>query len=163
DMLVGSLRGNIELKSDIPPDIWPVEVDIAELELALVNVTVNARDAMPGAGTITLSACNVTLTEKDKVEGLEGEFVALALSDSGDGLAADVLPRIFEPFFTTKGLGKGTGLGLAQVYGFAHQSGGSVVATSTVNSGTTITMYLPRSHAEPARAAEAAAAPSGVP
>jgi PAS domain S-box-containing protein len=151
EMLVGSLRGNVQLKCDIPGEVWPVEVDIAELELALVNIAVNARDAMPGGGSITLSARNVTLKKSDGVDQLEGDFVALAMTDTGVGIAPDVLPRIFEPFFTTKALGKGTGLGLAQVYGFSHQSGGTVVATSTVGSGTAITLYLPR---KPAAALE---------
>ena len=151
EMLLGSLRGNVELKCDIPDDVWPVEVDIAELELALVNIAVNARDAMPGGGSITLSARNVTLKKSDAVDQLEGDFVALAMTDTGVGIAPDVLPRIFEPFFTTKALGKGTGLGLAQVYGFSHQSEGSVVATSTVGSGTTITIYLPRRQAVPVK------------
>ena len=147
EMLVGSLRGNVQLKCDLSSDVWPVEIDIAELELALVNIAVNARDAMPGGGIITLSARNVTLRQSDRVDQLEGDFVAVAMTDTGVGVAADVLPKIFEPFFTTKGLGKGTGLGLAQVYGFARQSGGAVVATSAVGSGTTITIYLPRRHA----------------
>jgi PAS domain S-box-containing protein len=155
EMLVGSLRGNVELKCDIPADIWPVEVDIAELELALVNIAVNARDAMPGGGFITLSARNVTLRKNDGVDQLEGEFVALAMTDTGVGIAPDVLPRIFEPFFTTKALGKGTGLGLAQVYGFSQQSGGSVVATSAVGSGTTLTIYLPRKEAVPVESVQA--------
>jgi PAS domain S-box-containing protein len=154
DMLVGSLRGNVQLKCDIAPDVWPVEVDIAELELALVNIVVNARDAMPGGGVITLSAANVTLQKVDGVDQLEGEFVALAMTDTGVGIAPDVLPRIFEPFFTTKALGKGTGLGLAQVYGFSHQSGGTVIASSQVGSGTVITIYLPRKHANVVRAPE---------
>jgi len=115
EMLLGSLRGNVQLKCDIAPDVWPVEVDIAELELALVNIAVNARDAMPAGGVIMLSAVNVVLQATDGVDGLEGEFVALAMTDTGLGIAPDVLPRIFEPFFTTKALGKGTGLGLAQV------------------------------------------------
>jgi PAS domain S-box-containing protein len=163
EMLVGSLRGNVQLKGDIPADVWPVEVDIAELELALVNIAVNARDAMPGGGSITLSARNVTLKKSDGVDQLEGDFVALAMTDTGVGIAPDVLPRIFEPFFTTKALGKGTGLGLAQVYGFSHQSGGSVVATSTVGSGTAITIYLPRKHAALIKAAEASPAQPLVP
>jgi PAS domain S-box-containing protein len=146
EMLVGSLRGNIELKREIPTEVWPVEIDIAELELALVNIAVNARDAMPGGGTITVAARNVSLKKSDGIDQLEGEYVALSIADSGVGIAPDVLPRIFEPFFTTKALGKGTGLGLSQVYGFSHQSGGTVVATSAVGSGTTITLYLPRSH-----------------
>jgi PAS domain S-box-containing protein len=155
EMLVGSLRGNIELKRDVSDAVWPVEIDIAEFELALVNIAVNARDAMPGGGTITLSASNVTLTRDDGVDRLEGDFVALSLTDTGLGIAPDVLPRIFEPFFTTKSLGKGTGLGLAQVYGFAQQSGGTVTADSTIGAGTTITIYLPRSHAVVARTVDA--------
>jgi two-component system NtrC family sensor kinase len=156
DMLLGSLRGNIELMADMPAGLWPVEIDIAELELALVNVAVNARDAMPGGGTITVSAENVSLTREDKVDGLEGDFIALTVRDTGVGIAPDILSRIFEPFFTTKGVGKGTGLGLSQVYGFAQQSGGSVSATSAVGSGTTITIYLPRSHAALTRAVKTA-------
>jgi PAS domain S-box-containing protein len=149
EMLVGSLRGNIELRCDIPAGIWPVEIDVAELELALVNIAVNARDAMSGGGTITLSALNVALKKSDEIEQLEGDFVALTMNDTGVGIRPDVLPRIFEPFFSTKPLGKGTGLGLSQVYGFAHQSGGSVIVKSTVGSGTSITLYLRRSQRAP--------------
>jgi two-component system NtrC family sensor kinase len=164
EMLVGSLRGNVELKCDIPAEVWPVEVDIAELELALVNIAVNARDAMPGGGIITLSARNVTLKKSDEVGQLEGDYIALALTDTGVGIAPDILPKVFEPFFTTKPLGKGTGLGLAQVYGFSHQSGGTVVATSAVGSGTTITIYLPRKHgAALPKAAEPPPAQAGKP
>ncbi|HWP88139.1 MAG TPA: ATP-binding protein, partial [Burkholderiales bacterium] len=158
EMLVGSLRGNVELRHDIPGGVWPIEADIAELELALVNVAVNARDAMPGGGTLTLSVRNVTLKKSDGIDQCEGDFVALALADTGVGIAPDLLPKIFEPFFTTKPLGKGTGLGLAQVYGFSRQSGGTVVATSAVGSGTTVTIYLPRSHATLTRSEEAPSA-----
>jgi PAS domain S-box-containing protein len=150
-MLLGSLRGNIELSCNVPADLWPVEIDIAEFELALVNIAVNARDAMPGGGAITISARNANLGPRDKVDQLEGEFVALSVKDTGVGIAPDILPRVFEPFFTTKGVGKGTGLGLSQVYAFAHQSGGSVLATSTPGTGTTITIYLPRSRAQVVR------------
>src|SRR5262249_47283080 len=163
DMLVGSLRGNVELKCDIAPDVWPVEVDIAELELALVNIAVNARDAMPGGGIITLSALNVSLKKNDGIDQLGGDFVGRASSEPGAGTAPDVLPRIFEPFYTTKALGKGTGLGLAQVYGFSHQSGGTVVATSAVGGGTTITIYLPPRHAAMVEAMEAPPTPHIVP
>src|SRR5205807_822548 len=113
-----------------------------------------AIDAMPGGGSITLSARNVSVKKSDAVDQLEGDFVALAMTDTGVGIAPDVLPRIFEPFFTTKALGKGTGLGLAQVYGFSHQSGGTVVATSTAGSGTSITIYLPRKQASIVRSAD---------
>src|SRR5712691_3464745 len=146
-MLGSSLRGNIELDCEIPNWIWPVEVDSGELELALVNIAVNARDAMPNGGKIALSAQNVTLAPDREPGGLAGDFVALAMTDTGEGIAPDVLPKIFDPFFTTKAVGKGTGLGLSQVYGFAHQSGGGVAAKSEAGRGTVITMYLPRSHA----------------
>jgi PAS domain S-box-containing protein len=163
EMLVGALRGNVNLECKIAADLWPVEVDIAELELALVNIAVNARDAMPGGGAITLSAANVILSKNDGVDQLEGDFVALAMTDTGVGIAPDVLPRIFEPFFTTKALGKGTGLGLSQVYGFSQQSGGTVIATSTVGKGTAITIYLPRKHGTVVKVAEAGPSPGIVP
>jgi len=143
-MLVGSLRGNVQLKCEIAADVWPVEVDIAELELALVNIAVNARDAMPAGGVITLSATNVTLEKSDRVDALEGEFVALAMTDTGVGIAPDVLPRIFEPFFTTKEVGKGTGLGLSAVYGIVRQSNGHVWPESAPGKGTRFTVCLPR-------------------
>ncbi len=145
DMLVPSLRGNIELICDIEDKVWPVEVDLGELELALVNIAVNARDAMPDGGTITLSARNVVLKPGSAAGSLEGEFVALAIIDTGAGMPPDVLQRVFEPFYTTKPVGKGTGLGLSQVHGFASQSGGAVTLSSEPGRGTVVTIYLPRS------------------
>ena len=145
DMLAPSLRGNIELICDIEDKIWPVEVDLGELELALVNIAVNARDAMPDGGTITLSARNVVLKPGSAAGALEGDFVALAIIDTGTGMPPDVLQRVFEPFFTTKPVGKGTGLGLSQVHGFANQSGGAVTVSSELGRGTVVTIYLPRS------------------
>jgi signal transduction histidine kinase len=157
-MLASSLRGNITLACDLPADIWPVRIDIGELELALVNVAVNARDAMPDGGKLHLLVRNVTLRRSQNIGGLEGEFVALALSDTGSGIAPEHMSKVFEPFFTTKEIGKGTGLGLSQVYGFAHQCGGAVTMTSALGRGTTITLYLPRSHAAFAAAPEKAEA-----
>jgi PAS domain S-box-containing protein len=145
EMLGSSLRGDIELECEMPDGLWPVEVDLSELELALVNVAVNARDAMPEGGTITLSARNVTLELGAVDDRLEGDFVAITMRDTGTGIPRDLLPRVFEPFFTTKAAGKGTGLGLSQVYGFAHQSGGGISIDSEVGRGTGITIYLPRS------------------
>ena len=130
---------------DIEDKIWPVEVDLGELELALVNIAVNARDAMPGGGTITLSARNVVLKPGSAAGSLAGEFVALAIIDTGAGMPPDVLNRVFEPFYTTKPVGKGTGLGLSQVHGFASQSGGAVTLSSEPGHGTVVTIYLPRS------------------
>jgi CheY-like chemotaxis protein len=149
-MLGSTLHDTIRLECRIANDLWPVEVDIGELELALVNIAVNARDAMPKGGAITLSAENVTLAPDSPPGQRGGDFVALAMRDTGCGIPANVLPRIFEPFFTTKPVGKGTGLGLSQVYGFAGQTGGAVEVTSEPGRGTTITLYLPRSDDVPA-------------
>ena len=149
DMLATSLRGNIELIFDIEDKIWPVEVDLGELELALVNIAVNARDAMPDGGRITLSARNVVLKPGSAARPLQGDFVALAIVDTGTGIDPEALPRVFEPFFTTKPVGKGTGLGLSQVHGFANQSGGAVTVSSEPGRGTAVTIYLPRSRKPP--------------
>jgi PAS domain S-box-containing protein len=158
DMLAPSLRGNIKFNCDIEDNIWPVEVDLGELELALVNIAVNARDAMPDGGSITLSARNVVLKPGSAAGALEGEFVALAIIDTGSGMPPDVLARVFEPFFTTKPVGKGTGLGLSQVHGFANQSGGAVTLSSEPGGGTAVTIYLPRSTNAAANAKEGAVA-----
>jgi PAS domain S-box-containing protein len=146
EVLSGSLDVNTELAIDVPPDTWPVRIDKSELELALVNLTVNARDAMPNGGRLAISAANVTLARDNTPEGLVGDFVALSVADTGSGISDDVLGRVFEPFFTTKGADKGTGLGLSQVYGFAQRSGGTVVVKSQLQRGTTVTIYLPRSY-----------------
>jgi CheY-like chemotaxis protein len=121
-------------------------VDITEFETALVNLVINARDAMPGGGVITISAHNETSTG----EADTGGQVAISVKDTGSGIAPDVLGKIFDPFFTTKPIGKGTGLGLSQVHGFAHQAGGTVQVTSELGKGTSITMLLPRREATPA-------------
>ncbi|MFY9896226.1 MAG: MASE1 domain-containing protein [Xanthobacteraceae bacterium] len=142
-MIESSLRGNIVYKETINPNLWPVKVDLAELELAIVNIAVNARDAMPNGGVFALTAENVTLNNNSGQEGQNGDFVAIEFGDSGTGIPPDLLSKIFDPFFTTKEVGKGSGLGLSQVYGFAHQSGGTVRAESKVGLGTAITIYLP--------------------
>jgi PAS domain S-box-containing protein len=148
DMLGPSLHGNIELACDVEDKIWPVEVDLGELELALVNIAVNARDAMPDGGKITLSARNVVLKPGSAAGPLEGDFVALAVIDTGAGIPPELLSRVFEPFFTTKPVGKGTGLGLSQVHGFANQSGGAVTVNSEPGKGTVVTIYLPRNRTD---------------
>jgi PAS domain S-box-containing protein len=165
DLLASSARGDIELAIDIRRSVWPVAVDIHELELALINLVVNARDAMPDGGSITITARNVRLQPEDTPDGLCGEFVALAVTDTGSGIDGDVLPKVFEPFFTTKQPDKGTGLGLSQVYGLTRQSGGTVTIASRLGGGTCVTIYLPRTHrplseppapdAEPPRGGEA--------
>jgi CheY-like chemotaxis protein len=145
-MLGSTIGSSVKLVAAIEPEIWPVKVDANELELAMVNVALNARDAMPDGGVISITAENITLSRRDTSANLEGDFVALRVSDTGSGIAADVLPRVFDPFFTTKQVSKGSGLGLSQVHGFAHQSGGTVAIDSELGRGTTVTLYLPRTH-----------------
>lgn len=143
-VLTSTIGASARLLATIPPDIWPVKVDAGELELVLVNLTLNSRDALPQGGIITVAAENAHLSAGNTPEGLEGDFVALRVCDTGSGIPPDILPKVFDPFFTTKGVDKGTGLGLSQVHGFAHQSGGAVVIASHMGEGTTVTMYLPR-------------------
>ncbi|MBD2748701.1 response regulator [Microvirga sp. BT688] len=143
DMLRSSLRGDIAIDIRLPPGLWHTKVDLNELELAVLNIAVNARDAMPDGGRLLIEAWNLSLRDPD-VLGLQGDFVAFSLTDTGCGIPEDVLPHVFEPFYTTKAVGKGTGLGLSQVYGFAKQSGGTATALAEAGRGTTITLYLPR-------------------
>jgi len=158
DMLSRSLRGDIEIRLDVPQRPCAVKVDPSELELALLNLAVNARDAMPSGGTLTITAKPVVLRGKASEEGLSGDFVAIRVADTGTGIPADVLPRVFEPFFTTKDVGKGTGLGLSQVYGFARQSGGAATIVSSPRRGTAVTLFLPRTWEQAALPDEPAAA-----
>ncbi len=155
-LLERSLRENISIAMDLEEDLWPVEVDPSQLEVALLNIAVNARDAMPSGGQIAVTGSNLF----DLADGeLRGDYVRLSIADEGQGMARETLRRIFEPFFTTKGVGKGTGLGLAQVYGFTRASGGDVRVESEPGKGTTVSLYLPRSGKAPARAPHPAAAP----
>jgi PAS domain S-box-containing protein len=147
DVLAGTMHVNIEFLIDVPAATWPVCVDKSELELALVNLAVNARDAMPDGGRIVITALNASLSAHDVPNGAAGDYVALSVADTGCGIPADLLPRVVEPFFTTKGPDKGTGLGLSQVYGLAHRSGGTVQIASDIGRGTKVTIYLPRSEA----------------
>jgi PAS domain S-box-containing protein len=147
DVLTGSMHVNIQFQIDVPRSTWPVCVDKSELELALVNLAVNARDAMPDGGRITIAAENVHVRVGDLPEDISGDFVALGVADTGSGIPPDLVSRVVEPFFTTKAPNKGTGLGLSQVYGFARRSDGTVAITSEIGRGTKVTVYLPRSHA----------------
>jgi signal transduction histidine kinase/CheY-like chemotaxis protein len=151
ELLRRSLREDIEIKLDVPPGTWPIEIDPSEFELAIINLALNARDAMPEGGTLSISAHNETPGHDGKTaEALAGDFVAITVSDSGRGIPPDILGRIFEPFFTTKDVGKGTGLGLSQVYGFAKQSGGDALVASAEGRGTRVTLLLPRAMRVPA-------------
>jgi CheY-like chemotaxis protein len=137
---VGSVVG---LAFDIEREVWPVKADVSEFETGLLNLVINARDAMPDGGTVTIGAHNIVLDDRLH----SGEFVAITVADTGLGIPSDVVDRIFEPFFTTKPVGKGTGLGLSQVHGFAHQAGGTVKVASELGKGTTFTILLPRATA----------------
>ena len=137
EMLRASLRRNVRLAVSVADELWPIEVDLAEFEIALLNVAANARDAMPDGGTFSIDVRNGTATDS--------EHVVIAVRDTGTGIAPEVLGKVFDPFFTTKQPGEGTGLGLSQVYGFAQQSGGEAVIESKPGQGTTVTLRLPRS------------------
>jgi PAS domain S-box-containing protein len=140
EVLHAGVGSSVRLAFDIDRAVWPIKADVSELETALLNLVINARDAMPDGGTVTIGARNVTLSEPLHA----GEYVAISVADTGLGIPADVVDKIFEPFFTTKPVGKGTGLGLSQVHGFAHQAGGTVKVESELGNGTTFTILLRR-------------------
>ena len=144
-IITSVIGGSVTCVMTILPDVWPVRVDVSELELAIVNLTVNARDAMQHGGTVSVTAENVWLAPGDVEAGLTGDFVAISVADTGDGIPPDILAKVFDPFFTTKEIGKGTGLGLSQVHGFVHQSGGTISIRSKMGEGTRVTLFLPRS------------------
>ncbi len=148
-LLQHTLGGLVELDWQIPSDIWSVLADPNQTELALINLIINARDAMPDGGTITVAARNATASGHDVLA--DGEYVTVSVADTGIGIPAQDLQQIFEPFFTTKEVGKGTGLGLSMVYGFAQQSGGGIFAQSTPGTGTSFELWLPKADSlEPA-------------
>ncbi len=158
DLLQRTLRGDIVVEVSIAPGLPAVEVDPNELELALLNLAVNARDAMPDGGTLRLMADVAELDGLTEPDELSGRFVRLSIGDTGCGMTETVQARVFEPFFTTKEVGKGTGLGLAQVYGFARQSGGTVRLQSEIGRGTVVSLLLPIAKVEPVEVAETAEA-----
>jgi signal transduction histidine kinase len=133
-----TLKDAISLRFDLAPDAWPVLADQNQLESAMLNLLVNARDALPDGGRITVATRNI------EAAGEYGDCVALAITDTGTGMTDDVKARVFEPFFTTKPLGLGTGLGLSQVHGFMAQSGGRLLLDSAPGEGTTVALHLPR-------------------
>ncbi|MBR0849511.1 PAS domain S-box protein [Bradyrhizobium diazoefficiens] len=147
EVLDAGVGSSVRIALDIAPDTWPVRADVSELETALLNLVINARDAMPDGGTVTIRARNTALDEPP----LTGDFVSISIVDTGLGIPSDVLDKIFEPFFTTKPIGKGTGLGLSQVHGFAHQAGGTIRVASELGEGTTFTILLPRGTDQPSR------------
>jgi signal transduction histidine kinase/CheY-like chemotaxis protein len=150
-LLDRSLREDIIVRLDIEPNLWPVEVDASQLEVAVLNIAVNARDAMPAGGTITVAVRN---RPEVVLDTLHGDFVELSITDTGGGMSAETQRRVFEPFFTTKDVGKGTGLGLSQVYGFSRASGGAARILSEEGEGTTVSLYFPYSHKLPSLPAD---------
>ena len=142
-LLTGALRSNIELRVELGEQLWPVTLDPAQLELALLNVTINARDAMPAGGSLTITVHNMSVATPNN-ELAAGDYVRIGVSDTGDGMSADVLNKALDPFFTTKPVGQGSGMGLPQAYGFAKQMGGTLTIDSNPGQGSTISFYLPR-------------------
>ncbi len=150
ELLRRTLTGDIDIRQQLDPDVWPTKADPGQLENAVLNLVINARDAMPNGGTITLATRNVCVTadRTPREDGLaNGEYSVLEVTDTGSGMTAQTLKRVFEPFFTTKDVGKGSGLGLSMVYGFVKQSGGHIHITSAPNQGTSVHLYFPRTHA----------------
>jgi signal transduction histidine kinase/ActR/RegA family two-component response regulator len=145
DLIDRSIGERIIVSTRFPDEAWNIEVDTNQLENAILNMAVNARDAMEGEGRLAITVENVALGDGEVGELPAGDYVRIAVADTGSGMAPEVMERVFEPFFTTKPLGKGTGLGLSQIFGFARQSGGDVALESRVGAGTTIALYLPRS------------------
>ena len=147
ELLHRTLGEQVELECVLPAGLWRIEADQNQLESAILNLAVNARDAMPEGGRLTLETANAELDETFTATDAEvapGQYVAVTVSDTGAGMSADTLSRVFEPFFTTKEIGRGTGLGLSMVYGFVKQSGGHVTVQSAPGEGTTVTLYFPR-------------------
>jgi PAS domain S-box-containing protein len=158
-LLVRTLGENITVDLRTAAELWPTLVDGSQLEAALVNIAINARDAMPDGGTLIIETRNMQLDADYAARHLEvtpGDYVRIEITDNGTGMSPDVLARVFEPFFTTKEPGKGTGLGLSMVYGFIKQSGGHVNLYSEVGRGTTFKLYLPRAAGEIRSAVESA-------
>ncbi len=150
DLLRRTLGEQITVETVLGGGLWRAHADPNQLEMAMLNLAVNARDAMPNGGKLTIETANVYLDEKytaTQVEVVPGQYVMLAVTDNGCGMSAEVKAKAFDPFFTTKDVGHGTGLGLSQVYGFIKQSRGHVKIYSEVGEGTTIKLYLPRAHA----------------
>ena len=151
-LLQQAIGAHSTLDMSIEDGLWPIEINVNQLELALLNLAVNARDAMPDGGKLRIAACNVALAGAP--DGLTGDFVEISVTDTGTGMPPETASKVFEPFYTTKDEGKGTGLGLSQVYGFAKNCGGTATVTSAVGHGTTVAIYIPTSAASITRRAQ---------
>jgi CheY-like chemotaxis protein len=156
-MVRHTLRGNIKLVFAPTEGLWPVLADGSQLESAVLNLIINSRDVLPDGGTITIAARNRTLGQEiAAISGdlQPGDYVEISVQDTGDGIPPDILPRVFEPFFTTKEPGRGSGLGLSMVHGFASQSGGAAAIESVPGKGTKVSIFLPRDRSAPLQETE---------
>ena len=148
DLLQSTMGGSVRLETVFEPELWPALIDPTQIELVILNLAINARDAMEVGGTLTVQTANVELGAPDRPEAPPaGEYVMVSVADTGSGMPDEVLAKAFEPFFTTKEVGKGSGLGLSQVFGLAKQSGGGVSIDTRIGEGTVVKVYLPRSRA----------------
>ncbi len=152
ELLRRTLGENIEIKTMVAEGLWTAFVDVNQLDSALLNIAINARDAMEGQGHLLIEAHNVAIDAEaaTQLDIKSGDYILISVSDTGKGIAKDVLDRVFEPFFTTKPIGQGTGLGLSQVYGFLKQTGGQITIESQLGHGTAVKMYLPRASCDAA-------------
>jgi len=160
DLLQSSIGGAVQIETTLQADLWPALIDATQIELVILNLAINARDAMAVGGRLTIETANVTVTGSPTrpEQPQPGQYVMVSVSDTGTGMPPEVLARVFEPFFTTKEVGKGSGLGLAQVFGFVKQSGGGIRIDTVLGEGTSIKVYLPRVERD-----GAAARPAPVP
>jgi signal transduction histidine kinase len=148
DLLFRTIGATVRIETVLENNLWQATADPSQIESVILNLSVNARDAMPNGGRLTISTVNVPREERNKpAELAAGDYVAVCVSDTGTGMTDEVLTKAFEPFFTTKAVGSGTGLGLSQVYGIAKQTGGGVSIATKVGEGTKVTVYLPRTRA----------------
>ena len=148
DIIRRTVGEHIRVRTCLSDELWRTWCDTSQLETALINLVVNARDAMPDGGGITIETSNAELdrVSADHDGVASGQYVCVAVSDTGEGMSPEVMARAFDPFFTTKPIGQGTGLGLSMIYGFAKQSAGHVTLYSEPDQGTTVRIYLPRHH-----------------
>ena len=161
DLLFRTIGATVRIETILEKNLWQATADRSQIESVILNLAVNARDAMPNGGRLTISTANIPRDEQNKpVELAAGDYVAVCVSDTGTGMTDEVLRKAFEPFFTTKPVGSGTGLGLSQVYGIAKQTGGGVSIATKIGEGTKVTVYLPRTRARPVlQTSEAPGAP----
>ncbi len=161
DLLQSSMGGSVMIETVLQPDLWPAMIDPTQIELVILNLAINARDAMEVGGAVTVTTANVTLDAPTRPEEPPaGSYVMVAVSDTGTGMTPEILAKVFEPFFTTKEVGKGSGLGLSQVFGLAKQSGGGVRIDSVPGEGASVKVFLPRASDAPRKPEETESQPA---